>query len=116
MHYIIFAFILAISTQVLNLMFIKFNYFNEYNFYLKMFFVILTLSPFVLGLNYLFALYYRIYHNNIDYVTLYMSFIVFSVIISFFIQYLIYHSTNINFYKIIGIIMSLVGIYLILKR
>lgn len=116
MHYIIFAFILAISTQLLNYSFMKFNYFNDYNFYIKMILVILTLSPFILIINYLFALYYKIYSINIDYVNLYMTFIVFSVICSFFVQYLIYHTTNINLYKIIGIFLSLLGIFFILKK
>lgn len=116
MSHIAFALLLAISTQFLNFVFIKLNYFNEYDFYLRILFVTLSLSPIVIGLNYLFAIYYRIYTNTIDYVVLYMSFIIFSVIVSFFIQYLVHNSTNMSTYRALGITMSLVGVYLIVRK
>lgn len=50
MHYSIFALILAVLTQSLNLAFIKLEIFKDYDFGLRMTILILMLSPFVLFL------------------------------------------------------------------
>ncbi len=114
-NFIYISLLLAIGTQGLNYLFMKLNIYDNLSLFKQSFITTSILLPLIFLLNYGFNIYYRYYNTSIDYSTLYITFIVFSVFISFLIQYFIYGSTNINIVKTIGFIFTIFGIYLIIK-
>lgn len=114
-HFIYFSFLLAISTQCLNFIIMKLNIDKTYSIWKQVILLTTWLLPIIYILNLLFNLYYKYYSTNVNYSILYMSFIIISIITSFFVQYFLYGTNELTIDKFIGIGLALIGIYLIIK-
>lgn len=114
-NFIYFAIFLAISTQMINYLFVILNTNSSYSIYKQSLITTTILLPFIFLLNYAFNIYYKYYITKINYSTLYITFIVISIFVSFFIQYLITNNIELKLTNILGFILSIIGIYLIIN-
>lgn len=114
-YYLISGISLAIIAQLINYFFIKLNLFENHSFYIKIFFVNLTLLPIIFILNYGFASYYRYFAETTSYVNLYLVYIISSILFSIFVQYFAQGDIFMTPIKILGIFLILVGAYFSLK-